>query len=161
MKYKKYLNYKWVFDQKYSNIGYMQLYSMLFIFFTMIAVFYIIPADFRNYQSYKNANISLKLIKNDQLEKDLSENNYQKKDFYSDLILMLFLHELHLINFKEIKKNDSIDYNVSLNGTWLDSRKFFTSFLNKFDGYEILSVRMERNSASNKITTHLILRRTL
>ncbi|MFW1748106.1 hypothetical protein ACG9XW_18145 [Acinetobacter guillouiae] len=161
MKYKKYLNYKWFFDQQFSNLGYIQLYSMLFIFFIMIAVFYIIPADFRNYQSYKNANVYLKLIKNDQLEKDLSESNYQKKDFYSDLILMLFLHELHLINFKEIKKNDSIDYNVSLNGTWLDSRKFFTSFLKKFDGYKILSVRMERNSASNKITTHLILRRTL
>lgn len=161
MKCKKYFNFKWLLDKKYSNLCYIELYSILFIIFIIIMIFYIVPTNFRNYQFYKKANITLSFIKNDQLEKDLSENNYQKKDFYSDLILMLFLHELNLINFKEIKKNDSIDYNVSLNGTWLDSRKFFSSFIKKFDSYKILSVRMERNSASNKITTHLILRRTL
>lgn len=159
MKNKWYLKLKWFFDQKYSNLSYIQVILIFSFLFILISIFYILPESLKNYKAYNEINNKLNQVYSSRLDRKKSLIDSDSKDFYSDFLNLASVQNINLINFKEISKTEYIEYNITFNGAWLDNRKFIEIFLENFKIYQILAIRIERNKENNSVTTNLIVRK--
>ncbi|KQW99766.1 hypothetical protein ASC84_19955 [Acinetobacter sp. Root1280] len=150
---------KWILEKNWNNLTYFQLVVIMVLICGLYVLFFIIPVDFKNYTNLKKGNAELVEFKIIEPENRHEQKNVKiNSKFYSDILPIISINDVVLINYKEIKKENFFEYNLSVNGTWLNSRKFIDQFIKKFPDIKIVTLKIERNIDDNSILTTLVLR---